>query len=140
MPKPPTRYQTFRKRNRAVVECYERLSEVCHELGPLPMRARALVKLGMAIGSGHEGAVHAHTRLAQEAGWPPAAIRHAALLATTTLGFPAMMRAHALVEDVLESDGPASRPRPQRAAPKRAGAKRPKAARKAKRAATGKRR
>lgn len=112
MPQPPTRYQEFRKRYRAVVDCYERLSEVCHELGPLPAKTRAVVKLGMAIGAGLEGAVHAHARLAREAGWPEDAIRHVALLATTTLGFPAMMRAHALIEDVLTGTGRAAQPRP----------------------------
>lgn len=114
MPQPPTRYQEFRKRYRAVVECYERLSQVCHELGPLPTKTRALVKLGMAIGGGSDGAVHAHARLAREAGWSDEAIRHVAVLTTTTLGFPAMMRAHALVEDVLSGAGRAAQPRPVR--------------------------
>lgn len=113
MPQPPTPFQEFRKRNRAIVAAYERLSEVCHESGPLPANIRTLVKLGMAIGARHEGAIHAHTRLARAAGWPDSALRHVALLATTTLGFPAMMAAHRQIEDVLSGDGLAATPRPQ---------------------------
>ena len=122
MARTPSTFQQIRTNYRAVADCYERLAEVCHELGPLPARSRALVKLGMAIGSGHEGAVHAHTRMALEAGWAPAALRHVAILATTTLGFPSMVRAHAWVEDVLEGDGRAAAARPRRVgkpAPKR---------------------
>ncbi len=118
MPMPPTPYQAIRKRYRAVVEAYERLSAVCHESGPLPPKVRALVKLALALGARMEGAAHAHTRLALEAGWPPSAIRHVALLATTTLGFPTMMACHSLVEDVLAGGGRAALLRPQPASPK----------------------
>ena len=39
------------------------------------------------------GAVHAHTRLALQAGASPDEIRHVVLLALTTIGFPSMMAA-----------------------------------------------
>lgn len=113
MPMPPTPYQGIRRRYRAVVEAYERLSAVCHESGPLPPKVRALVKLALALGARMEGAAHAHTRLALAAGWPPSAVRHVALLATTTLGFPTMMTCHSLVEDVLTGKGRAAQLRPQ---------------------------
>jgi alkylhydroperoxidase/carboxymuconolactone decarboxylase family protein YurZ len=47
-----------------------------------------------------EGAVHSHTR-ALEAGCTPGEIRHVVLLATMTIGFPAMMSAMSWVDDVL---------------------------------------
>ena len=49
----------------------------------------------------HEGAVHAHARKALDAGCSPEELRHAAILATTTLGFPGMMAGYSWVDDVL---------------------------------------
>ncbi len=49
-----------------------------------------------------EGAAHSHVRRALEAGATPDELRHAALLALTTLGFPNMMKGLMWVEDVLK--------------------------------------
>ena len=70
--------------------------------GPLDRKTRALVKLGLAIGGQMEGAVHSHTRRALEAGCTAEEIRHAVVLATTTLGFPSMMKCLSWVDDVLK--------------------------------------
>jgi 4-carboxymuconolactone decarboxylase len=48
-----------------------------------------------------EGAVHSHTRRAVEAGCSTAEIRHVALLAITTIGFPSMMKTLSWVEDIV---------------------------------------
>jgi 4-carboxymuconolactone decarboxylase len=97
----PDWYRSRRKRYPDVFEAYERLGEACRSAGPLAAREAALVKLGIAIGARLEGAVHSHVRRAVEAGATPDECRHAALLATTTLGFPSMMAALSWVEDVL---------------------------------------
>ncbi|MCG3148293.1 MAG: hypothetical protein PCFJNLEI_01736 [Verrucomicrobiae bacterium] len=99
---PPKHYRQFKKQFPAVVEAYERLGEACHWHGPLEPKMRELVKIGIAIGAGLETGTRAHTRLALDAGATPEEIRHAALLATTTVGFPSMMRAMTWVNDVLE--------------------------------------
>jgi len=99
---PPKHYLEFKKEFPAVVEAYERLGEACHWQGPLEPKMRELIKIGIAIGAGLETGTRAHTRLALDAGATPEEIRHTALLATTTLGFPAMMRAMTWVNDVLE--------------------------------------
>jgi AhpD family alkylhydroperoxidase len=99
---PPKHYLKFKKEFPAVVEAYERLGEACHWHGPLDPKTRELIKIGIAIGAGLESGTRAHTRLALDAGATPEEIRHAALLATTTLGFPSMMRAMTWVNDVLE--------------------------------------
>jgi len=65
---------------------------------------RRLVKLGIATGAGLEGAVHSHTRRALAEGIAPEEIRHAVLLAMTTVGFPRMMAALSWVNDLLESE------------------------------------
>jgi len=87
-----------------VIKAYERLGEACRQAGPLDGRTAALVKLAIAIGSRQEGAVHSHVRRSIEAGATLDECRHAVLLATTTIGFPAMMAALSWVEDVLKEE------------------------------------
>jgi AhpD family alkylhydroperoxidase len=97
----PMPYTRFAKTYKMVWQAYDDLGAAAHRVGPLPPKTRELVKLGMAIGAKMEGAVHAHTRRALEAGARPAEIRHAAILAITTLGFPVAMAALTWVEDIL---------------------------------------
>jgi alkylhydroperoxidase/carboxymuconolactone decarboxylase family protein YurZ len=77
------------------------LGAAVHAAGPLDEKTRALVKLGIALGSQQEGAVHAHVRKSLEAGASADEIRHVALLSIPTLGFPATMAALTWIEDVL---------------------------------------
>jgi 4-carboxymuconolactone decarboxylase len=84
------------------MKAYEALGRSVHQAGPLPLKQRALVKLAISVGARAEGAVHSHTRRSLDAGCTAGEIRHVALLATTTIGFPAMMAALTWVEDVLE--------------------------------------
>ncbi len=97
----PEAYQNLRERYPDLATAYDALGDAAHQAGPLPERERRLVKLALAIGAGLEGAVHSHTRKALEAGLTPDELRHAALLAVTTLGFPAAVRALSWVEDEL---------------------------------------
>lgn len=99
---PPAHYMRFKTQFPAVVEAYENLGKACHWNGPLSPKERELIKMGITIGAGLESGTRAHTRLAIDAGATPEEIRHAALLATTTIGFPSMMRAMTWVNDVLE--------------------------------------
>jgi alkylhydroperoxidase/carboxymuconolactone decarboxylase family protein YurZ len=88
-----------------VIAAYEKLGEACRSAGPLDGRTAALVKLGIAVGSRLEGAVHSHVRRSLEAGATLDECRHVVLLATTTIGFPAMMAALSWVEDVAAERG-----------------------------------
>ena len=97
----PAHFVRFQKQFPAVFAAYDALGNAVAGAGPLDDRQRALVKLGIAIGAQMEGAMHSHCRRALEAGCTPAEIRHAVLLATTTLGFPSMMKALSCVEDIL---------------------------------------
>lgn len=65
---------------------------------------RRLVKLGIAIGTGLEGAVHSHTRRALAESITPEEIHHVMLLAMTTVGFPRTMAALTWMNDLLESE------------------------------------
>lgn len=98
---PPASYQRVKKAFPAVVEAYEELGRACHNTGPLSPKVRELIKIGIAIGAGLESATRAHVRLAMENGATKEEIRHAAVLATTTLGFPSMVRALTWVNDIL---------------------------------------
>lgn len=102
MDKIPGWYQEQRRKHPAVIKAYEALGEACRKAGPLGGKEAALVKLGIAIGARLEGAVHSHTRRSVEAGATLDDCRHVVLLATTTIGFPAMMAALSWVEDVAK--------------------------------------
>jgi 4-carboxymuconolactone decarboxylase len=91
----------FQNRFPRMFQAYEALGTASAEAGPLAGGTRALVKLALAIGAQMEGAVHSHTRRAVEAGCTQEEIRHVALLAVTTLGFPSMMKTLSWVEDVI---------------------------------------
>lgn len=80
---------------------YKSLGEATAGAGPLDEKTRALARLAIAIGARMEGAVHSHTRKSKEAGAADDEIRHVALLATTTLGFPNMMTALTWIDDEL---------------------------------------
>ena len=99
----PTRFKEFGQKYPEIMEAYEALGIATQQAGPLDVRTRALVKLGIAVGSWREGAVHSHTRRALEAGCTAEEIRHVVLLACTTLGFPSMMAAMTWVQDILST-------------------------------------
>ena len=98
----PKRYTDFIQKYPYLANAYRSLGEAASKAGPLDDKAAALVKLALAIGARMEGAVHSHTHKARDAGASDDEIRHAALLATTTLGFPTMMAAVSWIEDVLK--------------------------------------
>lgn len=102
MDKIPGWYQEQRKKYPEVVQAYETLGEACRSAGPLEGKDLALVKLAIAVGARLEGAVHSHVRRSLEAGASIDDCRHVVLLATTTIGFPAMMAALSWVEDIAK--------------------------------------
>ncbi len=106
MPKLPKAFEQFKAEYPEVFAAYQRLGDVTLEAGPLDGKTRELVKLGISLGAGMEGAAHSHGRRAREQGATPEEMRHVALLALTTLGFPTMMRGLLWVEDVLGKEQP----------------------------------
>lgn len=105
MSKPPRFYEQFRERHPDVVSAYEALGSATRAAGPLPAAEAEVVKLALAAGARIEGGVHSHVRRALDAGAPPEAIRHVALLAITTLGFPRAMAIRSMIEDELKKAG-----------------------------------
>ena len=103
MSEPPEFYRQMRSHHPELLSHFEALSSAAKAAGPLNAKTLALVKLALALGAGLEGATHSGVRKAVAAGCTPEEIRHVAILGVTTLGFPAMMRARAWIEDVLDA-------------------------------------
>ena len=101
MAKAPGFYLEFLDKFPDVGDAYQRLAKATKAAGPLDERTAELVKIGISIGAGMEGATRSHVRKALAAGAERAEIEHAVLMATTTLGFPAMMRGRAWMESVF---------------------------------------
>jgi 4-carboxymuconolactone decarboxylase len=104
-PRPPIQFEQLTERYSELAAAYEAYGRACTGAGPLDARQVHLVKLGISIGMRHEGAVHAHARKALAAGFSPDEVRHAALVAGPTLGWPAMMAAYLWVEDEIAAAG-----------------------------------
>jgi 4-carboxymuconolactone decarboxylase len=100
----PKRYIKFAKDYPKVFAAYDALGNATAEAGPLDAKTRALAKLGIAVGAQMEGAIHSHVRRALEANCTAEEIRHVILMATTTLGFPSMMKALSCADDILGAD------------------------------------
>jgi len=98
IPKP---YQVMHEQHPEFMQAYEKMGQAAREAGPLSSREVALTKLAISLGAGLEGASHSHCRKALEAGCAPDDLRHVAILAAPTIGFPTMMRCRSWVEDVL---------------------------------------
>jgi alkylhydroperoxidase/carboxymuconolactone decarboxylase family protein YurZ len=102
---PPAQLTDLSRQYPEVWSAFTALAEACHENGgPLDEKARRVAKLGIAIGMRHEGAVHSAVRHAIASGVSPEEIRHVALLAVTTLGWPAAHAALTWIEDVISPD------------------------------------
>jgi alkylhydroperoxidase/carboxymuconolactone decarboxylase family protein YurZ len=83
----------------ALWEAYNQLGQAAAAAGPLDARTERLVKLAIAVGSGREGAVHSHVHRGLDAGLTTDELRHVALLAITTIGWPAAIAALSWIED-----------------------------------------
>ncbi len=98
----PDIYLDIRERYPQVAEALDGLGHAGDRAGPLDARERRLVTLGVAIGALATGAVRSNVRKALAAGANPEEIRHVAVLAITTAGFPAAVAAMGWIEEVLD--------------------------------------
>ncbi len=99
LPKPT---RALQKEYPRVWKSFQELGKECHSAGPLDERVRRLIKVGIAAAAQSEGALHSAVRNARKAGVSPSEIRHAILLAMTTIGFPRAMAALSWAEDILK--------------------------------------
>jgi len=98
----PDIVEGIQKQSPAVWESYQSLEAELALAGPLDARTRRLVKLALAIGARHEGAVHSHTRRGLREGLSRDELLHVALLGVTTLGWPHATTGRAWILDILD--------------------------------------
>ena len=101
MSKLPKHFTDFVERYPEVGKAYADLGEAASSAGPLDKKTQLLIKVGIGIAAGLEGATHSGARKAVEAGATADELRQTAILAVTTIGWPSMMRGLAWVEDVI---------------------------------------
>jgi alkylhydroperoxidase/carboxymuconolactone decarboxylase family protein YurZ len=99
----PDAYLAFRDRYRPVAEALDSLGEATGAAGPLDERTAALVRLGVAVGSLSEGSVRSNVRKAIAAGASADEVRHVAVLAIPTRGFPSTVAALHWIDEVLSA-------------------------------------
>ena len=97
----PDSLSGFERKYPAVWEGFAKLGEACHETGPLDEKTRRLIKLAMAVGLRHEGAVHSATRNALRSGVTREEIEHVVILAITTIGWPGAYAAMTWIDDEI---------------------------------------
>jgi len=85
-----------------VWKAYSKLGKESAEAGPIDEETQRLVKLALAIGSESEGAVHSHVRRGLDEGIDPETLKHGAILAIPTVGFPKAMAAITWIEDITD--------------------------------------
>jgi len=98
----PKNTQSFAANYKNVWKAFQELGDQCHSAGPLDDRTRRLLKVGVAVAAQSEGAVHSAVRQAKGAGLSDNEIRHAIVLAITTIGFPRAMAAMSWADDILK--------------------------------------
>jgi alkylhydroperoxidase/carboxymuconolactone decarboxylase family protein YurZ len=97
-PLPPS-IIAFRQKHAEVWDAFAKLGEACHETGPLDEKTRRLIKLAIAVGLRHEGAVHSAARNALQSGVTREELEHVVILSITTIGWPAASAAMTWIND-----------------------------------------
>lgn len=100
----PDIYVGLRDRYPEVARALDGLGAAGETAGPLDAREQRLATLGIAIGALAKGAVRSNVRKALGVGATPDEIRHVAVLAITTAGFPAAVAAMGWIDEVLAEE------------------------------------
>lgn len=100
----PDIYLSVRDRFPDVADALDALGRAGESAGPLDERAQRLATLGIAVGALAKGAVRSNVRKALGVGVTPEEIRHVAVLAITTAGFPSAVAAMGWIDEVLAEE------------------------------------
>jgi 4-carboxymuconolactone decarboxylase len=103
--RPPRTYNAFVKRFPKLGDAWDAMRQA-EESGPLDEQTMRLVKLGVAVGSQKEGAVHSSVRKAKAAGCSAEAICHVVAVAASTIGLPPAVATYSWVIEELEKTNP----------------------------------
>jgi alkylhydroperoxidase/carboxymuconolactone decarboxylase family protein YurZ len=102
-PKPPKTYQEFIARFPELTKAWEAMGAAARADGTLDDRECRVVKLGIAIGAQHRGAVQAAVRQARAAGVTAEDIEQTAALAASTIGVPGAVAAWSWIRAALKN-------------------------------------
>ncbi|GGI03584.1 carboxymuconolactone decarboxylase family protein [Egicoccus halophilus] len=100
----PDIYLGIRDRYPQVADALDGLGRAGEQAGPLDEREQRLTTLGIAVGALAKGAVRSNVRKALGVGCTAEEIRHVAVLAITTAGFPSAVAAMGWIDDVLAEE------------------------------------
>jgi len=98
----PRSFQDFVRRFPKLGKAWELLGEGAAEAGPLDEKTLRLVKLGLAIGSRQEGAVHSGVRKALAAGASLEELEQVVAAAASLIGLPATVMVYQWVKEEAE--------------------------------------
>ena len=94
-------FTRFKEEFPEVYARHEALGREVHEnAGPLGETSRWLIKIAISASCNHKRALATHIRKAKAAGVSDAEIKHALLLLIPTAGFPAFMKAYAVMDSI----------------------------------------
>ena len=97
----PKHYRVIQEKHPLFAEMHARLAETVRSEGPIDTKTGHLIQLAASAAVRSEGAVHSHARRALAAGATKEELRHAVILLTTTIGFPAVAAALDWLNDVI---------------------------------------
>jgi len=83
----PRTYHRFAARFPQLVEAHRLMTEAAKQSGPLDAKTCELIKMGIALGAGHETSFHSHLRQSLEHGARRSEVEQAIVLAMSTCGF-----------------------------------------------------
>jgi len=103
----PDIVRLFAQKYPDVWDAYNHLGAAAAKAGPLDAKSERLVKLAVSVGGRREGAVRSHTRRGAALGLSRQEIEQVALLAITTVGWPAALAALSWIDEELNRiEGP----------------------------------
>ena len=83
----PATYHRFAERFPRLADAHRVMTEAAAEAGPLDAKTCELIKMGVALGAGHESSFHSHVRRSLEQGASRLEVEQAIVLAMSTCGF-----------------------------------------------------
>jgi 4-carboxymuconolactone decarboxylase len=83
----PATYHRFTERFPQLADAHRLMTEAAAQSGPLDAKTCELIKMGVALGAGHESSFHSHVRRSLEQGASRAEVEQAIVLAMSTCGF-----------------------------------------------------
>jgi len=96
-------FSRFKQEFPEVYARHKALGKEVHEnAGPLDEKSRWLIKIAISAACNHKRALATHIQKARDAGVADEEIKHALLLLIPTAGFPAFMKAYAVLDNMAD--------------------------------------